>query len=449
MMQLIKHNEEVGKERTEGGGSRGAGDELVASFVQNSAVATFVIDVGHRVLYWNAACEELTGVKAAQVVGTGDHWKAFYGRPTPCAADLVIEDELDGKSRYHCGYSRSVLVGSGLHTERSYRQLGGKPRFVTFDAAPIRDARGRLAAAVETLQDMTEMKESQEQALRAAVTRTEYVTMQREQKYMESILNVMPISLIVLNPDGRIRSVNPRTCDFLGRSREELIGESLAEVIGEEAMAKSIFWGRGLEKLLDKGSVHDMLMEYLPAAGKALPVTVSASTERDEAGRLEYVVVVAKDMREIHMYASERLAKLTSVLEKVAMGDFSQSIAIDEKEDEFTEHLVSLNLMISDMRETVGKNAALLKALAQEKASLEKKVEERTANLDEANKRLSASNLRLENSNRQLAAAQEQLLEKVGELEIFNKMTMGREIKILELKDEVVRLQTRTAEDKP
>ena len=36
--------------------------ELFENMVRNCAVAMFAIDAKHRVIYWNRACEELTGI---------------------------------------------------------------------------------------------------------------------------------------------------------------------------------------------------------------------------------------------------------------------------------------------------------------------------------------------------------------------------------------------------
>ncbi len=51
-------------------------------------------------------------------------------------------------------------------------------------------------------------------------------------------------------------------------------------------------------------------------------------------------------------YAAERVAKIVPILQKISMGDFSGKLKIPEKEDEFTELLVALDLMIDDLKET-------------------------------------------------------------------------------------------------
>jgi len=40
-------------------------------------VPTFVIDRDHRIIYWNRACEELTGYSRHEMVGTYRYWLAF------------------------------------------------------------------------------------------------------------------------------------------------------------------------------------------------------------------------------------------------------------------------------------------------------------------------------------------------------------------------------------
>ena len=60
--------------------------EFSENLLLNSAIPTFVLDTGHRVIIWNKACEVLTGMKVADILGTADQWKAFYGekRPDQC-----------------------------------------------------------------------------------------------------------------------------------------------------------------------------------------------------------------------------------------------------------------------------------------------------------------------------------------------------------------------------
>jgi len=125
------------------------------SLVLNSTTPTFVIDAGHRVLIWNRALEELTGVPAAELVGTDSHWRAFYGAARPCLADLVIDGTREDLSRLYQIWTPSRLIPDGIHAEGDYILANRRCRLM-FSAAPIRDASGTVIAAIQTLEDITE-----------------------------------------------------------------------------------------------------------------------------------------------------------------------------------------------------------------------------------------------------------------------------------------------------
>ncbi len=137
-------------------------DRFMESIVQSSAVATFVVNPEHKVIYWNKACEYLTGVRSEDLLGTSDHWKAFYSHPRPCVADIIIDNEFDETADLYPVYTRSVLIPDGIHAEGWYPDLGGKTRYIVFDAAPIRDKHDKISAVIETLLDITERKRTEE-----------------------------------------------------------------------------------------------------------------------------------------------------------------------------------------------------------------------------------------------------------------------------------------------
>ena len=64
--------------------------------------ATFVIDLEKKVIAWNRAIEEMTGVKKEDMLGKGDYAYAvpFYGKPRPLAIDLVLEWDAERAGQY-------------------------------------------------------------------------------------------------------------------------------------------------------------------------------------------------------------------------------------------------------------------------------------------------------------------------------------------------------------
>lgn len=134
--------------------------------VQQLVVPTFVLNAERRVIVWNKACELLTDMPASKVLGTRNHWRAFYGTKRPCLADLLIEGRLDELDRYYPIHHHSQEVSYGIHTENwCVMPLRGTQLYLEIDAGMIHDKDGHQIAVVETLRDMT-LRQSAENRLR-------------------------------------------------------------------------------------------------------------------------------------------------------------------------------------------------------------------------------------------------------------------------------------------
>lgn len=82
--------------------------------IQLYPIPTFVIGNDHRVMYWNKALEELSRIKADEVIGTKEHWRAFYNSARPCLADLLIDGKEEAIPDWYSGeYSRSPVQTAG------------------------------------------------------------------------------------------------------------------------------------------------------------------------------------------------------------------------------------------------------------------------------------------------------------------------------------------------
>jgi PAS domain S-box-containing protein len=137
--------------------------KIQENMLQNCAVAIFVINSEHQVIHWNRACEELTGIRASDILGTSDHWSAFYDQQRPTLSDLIINNELGKIDKLYTVHEPSLLAPHGLHAEDWYPNVGGKKRYLIFDASPIFLEDGKLLGVVETLQDITVLKEMEEE----------------------------------------------------------------------------------------------------------------------------------------------------------------------------------------------------------------------------------------------------------------------------------------------
>ncbi len=134
--------------------------ELLSQVLQKISVPTFVIDQEHIVIHWNKALENLTGYQASEMVGTDDHWKAFYPLQKPLLADLVVDNVRENMiAGYYDGkYRKSLLSEGAYEVEDYFPNLGNSGRWLFFTATQIPDSDGVILGAVQTLQDVTERK---------------------------------------------------------------------------------------------------------------------------------------------------------------------------------------------------------------------------------------------------------------------------------------------------
>ena len=132
-------------------------EEILKAIINGSPIPQFVVDRNHKVMYWNKALEELTGVSGEEMIGTNAHLRIFYGQERPCLADLAIDDKTEEISRWYPGKSgRSGLIDDAYEVTDLIRIPGKEEKWLHFTAALIRDSKGIVIGAVETLEDITE-----------------------------------------------------------------------------------------------------------------------------------------------------------------------------------------------------------------------------------------------------------------------------------------------------
>jgi len=139
-------------------------EQRLRTMLHGSPIPIFIVDKDHRVIYWNKALEEYSGVKAEEVTGTDQHWRAFYTEKRPCMAALLVDKATEEIPQWYPGRcSKSELVEEAYEATDFFPALGQEGEWLRFTAAAIRDSRGNLLAVMETLEDITEHKKAEEQ----------------------------------------------------------------------------------------------------------------------------------------------------------------------------------------------------------------------------------------------------------------------------------------------
>ena len=144
------------------------GQQSLQSIIGSSPIPAFIIGKDHLIIYWNKALEELSGIKSEEVVGTGQQWRAFYKTERPSIADLLVDGFQKEIPHWYAGkFIKSKLIDGAYEATDFFPELGKKGRWLRFTAAVIRNSKGSVIGAVETLEDITQAKRAEEALLKA------------------------------------------------------------------------------------------------------------------------------------------------------------------------------------------------------------------------------------------------------------------------------------------
>ncbi|MFC1814572.1 response regulator [Thermodesulfobacteriota bacterium] len=136
--------------------------------------ATFVIDRQSKVIAWNIAIEDLTGVSADDILGKGDYEYSipFDGERMPILVDLVSQryETIENKN-----YITIKKEGETLFAESYKPDLRPGGVYLASSARILYNARGEVVGAIETIRDITDLKRTEE-ALKKARQMAEEAT---------------------------------------------------------------------------------------------------------------------------------------------------------------------------------------------------------------------------------------------------------------------------------
>ena len=119
--------------------------------------ATLVIGVDGKVMAWNRAIEEMTGVPKEDMIGRGDYAYAvpFYGERRPHLSHLLDKSDGDLEAKFRYVKRKGNVLFAETYAPCLY---GGKGGYIFAPPPPLFDAQGRRTGAVESIRDITERK---------------------------------------------------------------------------------------------------------------------------------------------------------------------------------------------------------------------------------------------------------------------------------------------------
>lgn len=214
----------------------------VVNIIEFLPDATFVIDRERKVIAWNRAMEEMTGVPKKYIIGKGncEYAVPFHGTAKPMLIDSILLDKGDNGLKNN----KTESVRDTLVTEIFAPGLyNGNGAFLWSTASPLYDEQGNPVGAIESLRDITERK-VMEKKLKYLSTQ-DVLTGLFNRFYFEDELRRLedglydPVGLIICDADG-LKLVNDTLGHKAGDKMLVAIANILNRSIGKEAVVARI-----------------------------------------------------------------------------------------------------------------------------------------------------------------------------------------------------------------
>ncbi|HYU16244.1 MAG TPA: PAS domain S-box protein [Candidatus Acidoferrum sp.] len=400
----------------------------LAAIVESSDDAIIAITDECDVISWNRGAERMYGYTAEEMIGRSVSVILTDDRPSE------VRDILDG-----------IRAGGRVdHFETTRRCKDGRSISISLTVSPMFDSENALVGLSSIARDITERRRADE-SLRAA------------SEYARSLIEASLDPLVTISPEGKITDVNEATIEATGVTREHLIGTDFSDYVTEPDKAREAY-----RQVFSQGSVTDYPLTIRHRDGPLIDVLYNASVYRDTGGEVLGVFAAARDVtaqKQASHYArslieasldplvtispegkitdvNEATVRATGVPRERLIGtDFSDYFAEPEKAREGYRQVFSKGFVTDyplTIRHRGGGHANVLY-----NASVYRDVHGDVLGVFAAARDVTAQ----KRAEAVVAEQRATELERLADLERFQRLTVGRELKMIELKKEIDELR--------
>jgi PAS domain S-box-containing protein len=394
--------------------------------IKDAPDPVFVSDLEGKILQANDAVSDLLGFRQDEVLeqSLSRFISAEETREFMAALDEVVE--------------RGVTRNAVLHP----RSASGEVIPTSLNASALRDSDGNVIGAIGVLRDMRELDKAR--------------------AYAERLIEDAPDPVFVSDLEGKILQANEAVSDLLGFRPDEVLEQSLSRFISPEETRE---FTAALREVVERGVTRNAVLNPRSASGEIIPTSLNASALRDSEGNVIGAIGVLRDMRELdkaRAYA-ERLIEdapdpvFVSDLEgKILQANEAVSELLGFRKDEVLEQSLSRFISPEETREFT----AALREVVERGVTRNARLNPRSASGEIIPTTLNASALRdpdgkvigaigilrdmraYEQVVRDLEQSKGELQEKILDLEKFEEVVVGRELKMIALEKELETLRT-------
>jgi PAS domain S-box-containing protein len=407
-------------------GSAAAERALAADIIiANAPDPVFVSDLEGKILQANDAVSELLGFRRDEVLEQS-------------LSRFISEEET---REFTAALREVVEHGVTRNAVLNPRSATGEVIPTSLNASALRDEDGNVIGAIGVLRDMRELDKAR--------------------AYAESLIENAPDPVFVTDLEGKILQTNDAVSALLGFRRDEVVEQSLSRFISEEETRE---FTAALKEVVERGVTRDAVLNPRSATGEVIPTSLNASALRDADGNVIGAIGVLRDMRELDKARAYAENLIKNAPDPVFVSDLEGKIleandAVSEllgfRRDEVLEQSVSRFISPEETREFT----AALREVVERGVTRNARLNPRSASGEVIPTTLNASALRDSDGNvigaigvlrdmrayeqvvRDLERSKTELQEKILDLEKFEEVVVGRELKMIALEKELESLQ--------
>src|SRR5437762_1003183 len=279
--------------------------------------------------------------------------------------------------------------------------------------------------------------------------------------YADIIIKNAPDPVFVSDLEGKILSANDAVYELLGFRTDEVLEQSLSRFISPEETRE---FTAALREVIERGATRNARLNPRSASGVVIPTTLNASALRDTDGKVIGAIGILRDMRELDKARAYADSLIKNAPDPVFVSGLEGSIlsandAVYEllgfRPDEVLEQSLSHFISPEETREFL----AALREVIERGVTRNARLNPRSASNEVIPTTLNASALRdtdgrvigaigilrdmraYEKVVRDLQQSKAELQEKILDLEKFEEVVVGRELKMIALEKEVENLK--------
>jgi PAS domain S-box-containing protein len=402
-----------------------AGPLAADIIIENAPDPVFVADLDGKILQANEAVSELLGFRQDEVVEQS-------------LSRFISEEET---REFTAALREVVERGVTRDAVLNPRSASGEVIPTSLNASALRDAEGNVIGAIGILRDMRELDKAR--------------------AYAQRLIEDAPDPVFVSDLEGKILEANEAVSALLGFRRDEVVEQSLSLFISEEETRE---FTAALREVVERGVTRNARLNPRSATGEVIPTTLNASALRDPEGRVIGAIGVLRDMRELDKARAYSESLVKNAPDPVFVSDLEGKIleandAVSEllgfRRDEVVEQSLSRFISEEETREFT----AALREVVERGVTRNARLNPRAATGEVIPTSLNASALRDGDGNvigaigvlrdmrayeevvRDLEQSKTELQEKILDLEKFEEVVVGRELKMIALEKELEALK--------